>query len=165
MSAREEENGEWRRHTVCHDIAWVRELCRGIEDIPFQISRSEYRLVPRLHCPIPSPSYSKNIGRRSSNDDINLNNETDWDETQSARNENQPRPASSGGYGGPVGGTANNATTGAATGFVGQPSDHAPNDILGTSHTLDGADEHNGAGYGYPSAVSTGHNGIGGENY
>src|SRR5271170_5728448 len=45
VSAGEEEDGQWRRHSVCHDLVGIRELCRGIEDLPVEISRSEFRLT------------------------------------------------------------------------------------------------------------------------
>ena len=46
MSAREAKDGERRRHLVCYDLARLRELCRSLEDLSVQISRSEYGLDP-----------------------------------------------------------------------------------------------------------------------
>ena len=34
----EEENREWGRYPLCHDVARVRELRRGVEDLPLQVS-------------------------------------------------------------------------------------------------------------------------------
>ncbi|KPI36198.1 Nuclear transcription factor Y subunit beta [Cyphellophora attinorum] len=70
-------------------------------------------------------------------------------ETQSTRGENQGRPTSSGGY--PAGVAGSNAASG------GQ-SENA-NSLLSPT-------EHDGnAAYGYPSDVTAGHNGIGGDSY
>jgi hypothetical protein len=44
MPAGEAQDGKWRRHSVRHDLTWFRELCRGSQDLPFQVSRSEYCL-------------------------------------------------------------------------------------------------------------------------
>jgi len=88
-------------------------------------------------------------------------------ETQSARGDNQNRPTSSGGYGGPVGGS--NATGNAAaasSGYAPGQSENA-NNILSPTHGLDGSNEHeNGGGpYVYPGMVNNGHNGTGAESY
>ena len=91
---------------------------------------------------------------------------TDWDETQSARNETPNRPTSSSGpypTGGPVGGGANNATA-PTIGYATGQSENATN-ILSSAHALDTQDDHGVSAYGYPSAMTAGHNGIGGEGY
>lgn len=104
----------------------------------------------------------------------NSEHRTDWDETQSARGENQNRPTSSsgtGGYtaGGPVGGTSNNSAAAAAAAAqssvfnAGQPETAGA--ILSPTHGLDTSDHDGTASYVYPGMVSTGHNGTGAESY
>jgi hypothetical protein len=44
MSARKAQDCEWRGYLVCHDFAGLRELLRSTEDLPFQVSRSEFCL-------------------------------------------------------------------------------------------------------------------------
>ncbi|KIW92124.1 nuclear transcription factor Y subunit beta [Cladophialophora bantiana CBS 173.52] len=86
-------------------------------------------------------------------------------ETQSTRGENQNRPTSSGGYGGGVG--AGNVQGNATTGPPGYPGGQADNaaELLNQGHGIN-ANEHDATGpYGYPSAVSAGHNGITGDNF
>lgn len=41
MSPREKKNCQWRRYIICHDVSWIRELCRSSEDLSFEIPRSE----------------------------------------------------------------------------------------------------------------------------
>jgi nuclear transcription Y subunit beta len=92
----------------------------------------------------------------------NLNIETDWDETQSTRGENQNRPTSSGGYAAAGGNAQGNTAAGA--GYPGGQSDNAT-ELLSQGHGIN-ANDHDATGpYGYPSAVSTGHNGISGDNF
>jgi nuclear transcription Y subunit beta len=95
-----------------------------------------------------------------------LNNWTDWDETQSARGDNQNRPTSSGGYGGPVGGSSasgNPAATSSSGYAPGQPEN--ANNILSPTYGLD-ANEHDNAGaHVYSGMVNSGHNGTSGDNY
>jgi hypothetical protein len=149
-------NGEWRRHPFCDDIARLRELRRGSEDLPCKVSRSEFRLTPSsLLCHLDKKPYSEH--------------RTDWDEAQSARGENQNRPTSSGaggGYatGGPVGGASGNpAATQSSVFNTGQPE--TAGTILSPTHGLD-ASEHDAAGpYVYPGMVATGHNGNVPESY
>ncbi|KAI9835694.1 MAG: hypothetical protein M1819_001871 [Sarea resinae] len=80
-------------------------------------------------------------------------------ETQSARGENQNRPASSYGGGGPVGGSSGAANTSA--GYHGQSE--GTNSIL-SPHSMDPS-EHDNSAYGsvYSSVVGANHNGAGGE--
>ncbi|KAI1618535.1 nuclear transcription factor Y, beta [Exophiala viscosa] len=82
-------------------------------------------------------------------------------ETQSTRGENQNRPTSSGGYGGPVGGGNQGNPAAGASGYAGQPEN--ANDIL--SQGLNAGDHDATSAYGYPGAVPTGHNGISSDNY
>lgn len=42
-----EKNGQWRRHPVRHDLARIRELCRGFEDLPRKVPRSEFVCNPQ----------------------------------------------------------------------------------------------------------------------
>lgn len=99
-----------------------------------------------------------NIGK-----DKYLNNEIDWwNETQSARGENQNRPGSSYGSGGPVGGNGPSAPV-STTSYPGQPEGSAP--IL-SPPGIEASDHDNGTfGNVYPTAVGVGHNGAGGESY
>ncbi|KAI9720009.1 MAG: hypothetical protein M1812_003135 [Candelaria pacifica] len=85
-------------------------------------------------------------------------------ETQSARGENQNRPGSGYGSGGPVGGGSSgpNASSSSAA-YHGQSE--STNSIL-SPHGIEGAEHDNGA-YGsvYPAVVGSSHNGGGGESY
>ena len=45
VSTREAQDSQWRGHSLCHDFFGVRELCRSIEDLSLQISRSEFCLA------------------------------------------------------------------------------------------------------------------------
>lgn len=102
-----------------------------------------------------------------------LNNKIDWwNETQSARGENQNRPGSSYGSGGPVGGGGGGSgpsSTGAGPNASSAPAYHGQsegsNNIL-SPHGMDASDHDNG-GYGnvYPTVVGVGHNGAVSESY
>jgi len=87
-------------------------------------------------------------------------------ETQSARGDNQNRPTSSGGYGGPVGGSSSSGNPAAtsSTGYApGQPEN--ANNILSPTYGLD-ANEHDNAGaHVYSGMVNSGHNGTSGDTY
>ncbi|KAL6249103.1 transcriptional activator hap3 [Rhinocladiella similis] len=86
-------------------------------------------------------------------------------ETQSTRGENQARPTSSG-YGGPVGGgggVQGSASTSGAAGFTGQGENAS--ELLNPTHGLNSTEHDATNAYGYPSAVSTGHNGISSDNF
>jgi len=158
MPARKAKDSEWRRHPLCDDIVRLRELRRSSENLPCKVSRSEFRLdtlLSPLLCHLDKEPYSEH--------------RTDWDETQSARGENQNRPASSGaggGYatGGPVGGTSGNpAATQSSVFSAGQPE--TAGTILSPTHGLH-TSEHDATGpYVYPGMVSAGHNGTGAESY
>ena len=82
VSAGEEEDREWRGHSVCHDKLGVRKLRRGSQDLLVEVPRGEYSAPPL------SPSICLRLF---------LNSETDCDKTQTARSDNQPRPESSSG--------------------------------------------------------------------
>ncbi|KAI9698445.1 MAG: hypothetical protein M1836_004026 [Candelina mexicana] len=159
VSAGETKNGQWRRHPVCNDIARVRELCGGAQDLPFEISRSKcFRLLSTT--PMFIPLLSPILGK-----DEYLNNEIDWwFETQSARGENQNRPGSGYGSGGPVGGGSSgpNASSSSAA-YHGQSE--STNSIM-SPHGIE-APEHDNGAYGsvYPAVVGSSHNGGGGESY
>ena len=159
MPAGKEEDGEWRRHPFCHDIARLRKLCRSSENLPCKVSRSEFGLTTLpLTFPL-SPGKKKQYSEHR----------TDWDETQSARGENQHRPTSSactGGYptGDPVGGTSNNPAAAQSSVFnAGQPE--TAGTILSPTHGLDAAEHDNAGPYVYSGMVSTSHNGTGAESY
>jgi histone H3/H4 len=55
MSAGEAKNCQWRGYPFCDDVARVRKLCRGLEDLSLKIPRSKYR-VATLPLPYPYPS-------------------------------------------------------------------------------------------------------------
>lgn len=164
MSAGEEEDGERRRHPLCDDIVRLRELRRSSENLPDEIPRSEFRLTTILSA---SPLSLGQIRQHSEH-------RTDWDETQSARGENQNRPTSSGGAGGyatggPVGGASGNPAAAAAaaaqSSVFGAQQPETAGTILSPTHGLD-TSEHDGTGsYVYPGMVSTRHNGTGAESY
>lgn len=44
MPSGKAQDSQRRGHLVRHDIARLRELCRGLEDLPFQVPRSEITL-------------------------------------------------------------------------------------------------------------------------
>lgn len=185
MSTGEAEDGQWRRHSIRHDLAGFRELCRGIENLSSQVSRSKLiKLSLASHPPflfspfhlLLSPSVSLSplplVGRLSLGKDEYLNKKIDWfDETQSARGENQNRPGSSYGSGGPVGGGGGSgpSSTGAGPNASSAPAYHGQpegsNNIL-SPHGMDPS-EHDNGGYGnvYPNVVGVGHNGAVSESY
>jgi hypothetical protein len=163
MPAGEEENSQRRRYSLRDDLIRLRELRRGSKDLSCKISRSEFRLAILLSCLLCHLDKTKQYSEHR----------TDWDETQSARGENQNRPTSSGGpgggyaTGGPVGGAPGNPAAAAAAQSsvfsAGQPE--TAGTILSPTHGLD-TSEHDGAGsYVYSGMVATGHNGTGGESY
>jgi len=84
-------------------------------------------------------------------------------ETQSARGENQNRPTSGYGSGGPVGGSGSGTNASSSTAYHGQPE--GTNNILSPSGLE--TSEHDAGAYGniYQSAVGANHNGAGGESY
>lgn len=50
MPARKAQDGQWRGHHLRHDIAGVRELQRGPQDLPCTISRGEsFRMITTRH--------------------------------------------------------------------------------------------------------------------
>lgn len=183
MSTGEAEDGQRRRHPIRHDLAGFRKLCRGIENLSGQISRSKlirlsilafqsplllsYSSTHSSHPPYPLPL----VCRLSLDKDEYLNNKIDWwDETQSARGENQNRPGSSYGSGGPVGGGGNgSSSTGAGPNASAAPAYHGQSD--GSNHILSphgmDASEHDNGGYSnvYPTVVGVGHNGAVSESY
>lgn len=159
MSTGEAQDGQWRGYPICHDLAGVRKLRRGSQDLPVQVSRSKFGVPPRssllLLCHFDGV--------------FSLNIRTDWDETQSTRGENQARPTSSG-YGGPVGGGSGgggsvqgSASASGAAGFTGQAENAS--ELLNPTHGLNSNENEATNAYGYPSAVSTGHNGISNDNF
>jgi hypothetical protein len=44
VSSREAKDCEWRGYSVCNDFTRVRELRRGLKDLPVEVSGSEYCL-------------------------------------------------------------------------------------------------------------------------
>ena len=155
-------DGEWGRHPFRHELARLRELRRSSENLPCKVSRSEFCLnthPAHLLCHWTKEQHSEH--------------RTDWDETQSARGENQNRPTSSGasgasgGYaaGGPVGGTTGNpAATQSSVFSAGAPE--TAGTILSPTHGLDTSEHDATEPYVYPGMVSTtGHNGTGAESY
>ncbi len=159
MSAGKAQDRERRRYPLRYDIFRLRELRRSVEDLPCKISRSEFRLTtPSSHISFVTWTTKQHSEQR-----------TDWDETQSARGENQNRPTSSGagggyGGGGPVGGASGNAAATQPSVFsAGQPE--TAGTILSPTHGLDTSDHDATGPYVYPGMVSTGHNGTGAESY
>lgn len=58
VPGRETQDGQWRGHPLCYDFPWVRELCRGVEDLPVEIPRSKYTLAahsPQFFSPASPP--------------------------------------------------------------------------------------------------------------
>ncbi len=166
MPAGKAQDGQWRRHPIRHDFTRVRKLCRGPEDLPCEISRSK---LIRLTCTL-LPLFHSLVCRLYFGKDEYLNNEIDWwFETQSARGENQNRPGSSYGSGGPVGGGGRPSSTGSGpnasstTAYHGQSE--GSNNVL-SPHGMDTSEHDNGA-YGnvYPTVVGVGHNGAVSESY
>jgi len=87
-------------------------------------------------------------------------------ETQSARGDNQNRPTSSGGYGGPVGGSSSSGNPAAtsSTGYApGQPEN--ANNILSPTYGLDASEHDNAGAHVYSGMVNSGHNGTSGDTY
>jgi hypothetical protein len=41
MPTGKEKDGQWGGHPLCYDFSWLRELCRSIEDLSFEISRGK----------------------------------------------------------------------------------------------------------------------------
>jgi len=158
MSTGEAEDGQWRGYSLRHDFAWFRELCGGAQDLPIEISRSKLIRLPAL--PL---LFWYLLCRLYLAKDIILNNEIDWwYETQSARGENQNRPASGYGTGGPVGGSSSAPNAASTATFHGRSESNnvlSPQGVEGTEHD-------NGAyGHVYSGVVGTSHNGAGGEPY
>ena len=92
---------------------------------------------------------------------------TDKSQTQSARGENQNRPASSGYTAGGAGAGAGVSQAGRANAATGGPEAFpgaAENANSMLNPTLDPTEQDPSA-YGYPSMVGQGHNGTGGESY
>jgi hypothetical protein len=51
MSAGEAEDSQWRGYPVRHDLARLRELCGGTQDLPIEISRSKLIRLPHPFFP------------------------------------------------------------------------------------------------------------------
>ena len=58
MSARETKDGQWGRHTLCHDLSWVRKLRRSTENISVQISRGKLLIVRGFSLMLPKMGFS-----------------------------------------------------------------------------------------------------------
>lgn len=73
VSAREAQDGQWRRHSLRDDLARLRELRRSAEDLPCAISRGELQIScdsSRYTCiliHIHIPDSTKNLVTRGDN--------------------------------------------------------------------------------------------------
>jgi hypothetical protein len=93
VPAREAQDSQWRGHSVCYDFPGLRELLRGLEDLPISVSRSKYLLLP--FAPVTVSFVAVTLAN------VYLNYGIDWwYETLLA---NQNKPAGQFGSTGPVG--------------------------------------------------------------
>jgi hypothetical protein len=82
MPAGEAQDGQRRRHSLCHDFAWLRELLRSPQDLLVPIPRSEFIPLPaRVTVSFVAVTLAK---------DVYLNYGIDWWYETLLANQNKP---------------------------------------------------------------------------
>jgi len=59
VSTGEAQDGQWGGYSIRHDLARIRKLCRGSEDLFVQVSRSKFLTPPILLCQLDGDQQSE----------------------------------------------------------------------------------------------------------
>ena len=144
MPAGEEKDCQWRGYSFRHDVAGLRELRRGVEDLPSTLQRGEHStpyitLLPlHIYCSLQDVSHTCRLSKTKQKGAF-TELFTDWRLETLLATQKQPAPSAGG------------ANTGAATGGAGPYAD-ANDGLLGGNGLDDSYDPafagavHNGNG-------------------